>query len=193
VDFLSYLATLDWGMIGGTFVATIAGAVVGVAGVSRSEKRQALAGYEARLTEALAQVVGAFPARLEELEKYGDRWDRYNEWIDAGGDPDVEPPIEPGPYEIATRLEAARMVARKDDQMTMQALAEAFYALSGMKPYVSRARLTHLPEMVRKWRSGEWDSKRARSEFDAFARTARERIGLTPPPPWSVNGGELED
>jgi hypothetical protein len=184
---VSWFGSLGWSGFLPTLLATVAGAAIGVFGVVWATRSQAQAAYRASMIEALALVVGAFPARMLELDQYGRDLEDYDEYIDRGGDGETPPPPEPAPYEIATRIEAARMIASEADQPVLGALAEAFYAVGGLLLPAQRARLSRLPEMLRLWQSGAWSRDRALAEFIKFRETAESGTGYTVPPAWKVS------
>jgi hypothetical protein len=175
---------MDWNGFIPTLLATLAGAAVGVWAVRLASEWQSTLSYQQRLDDALAALINEVPARVATLEKWDDSMAIYDEWVGTGGDPDVEPPTEPGAHSIGVRIEAVRLLARAEDKKITAAMADAFASIIGMKPYSQRTRLSRLPEMIRLWRSGDWDSTRATGEFLAFARTAEDYTGLTPPSVW---------
>lgn len=176
----------DWSTFVPTLLATLTGAGVGIAGIVLAANLQNKAEYERRLDMSMSALIGATPARIAELDLFAVERERYSDYMDQGGDPDTVPNPEPAPYEMAVLLESARLLSRAEDQRVLAALADAFHALPGLPAKAQRARLSHLPEMIRKWRSGEWNDHRAMLEFNLFAVTARDRTGMTPPPPWQV-------
>jgi hypothetical protein len=168
-----------------TLVATIAGSVVGAAvaggiawAVFRRESRR---DYDARLDDALAGIALAIPARVSELDEYQDLLDELDH-NDPTRNPN-EDPLVPGPYELSVRLEAARMLARGEDEKTLGEVASAFHSLVMLPPKAQRARLSQLPELIRKWRHGKL-GKQPWSAFTRFAFEVDQRKGMTPPPPW---------
>ncbi|PWC06576.1 hypothetical protein [Mycetocola zhujimingii] len=172
-----------------TLIATIAGSVVGAAAaggvawvVFRRESRQ---NYEARLDEALAGIVLAIPARVRELDAYQDQLDELDRQSPTRNPNDD--PLPPGPYELSVRLEATRMVARNADARTLGEVASAFYSVVNLPPIEQRARLSQLPELIRKWRLGEL-GKQPWTAFTRFAFDVDRRAGTTPPPPWDPMG-----
>lgn len=164
-----------------TLIATIVGAAFAGAVTWFVFARQSHQGYTARLDDALAGIVLAIPARVRELDEYQAHIDQLDE--DAPSrDPDSDP-LPPGPYEIGVRLEAARMIARGEDAKTLGEVASAFYSLVSLPTLAQRARLSQLPELMRKWRHGEL-GKQPWSTFTRLAFDVDRRAGMTPPPPW---------
>ncbi|MDQ0729092.1 hypothetical protein [Microbacterium sp. W4I20] len=164
-----------------TLLATIVGAAFAGAVTWLIFARQSHQVYVTRLDEALVGIVLAIPARVQQLDDYQTYLDDLE--AGAGTDAQYQEALPPGPYDLGVRLEAARMVARGEDAKTLGEVASAFYATSSLPPKAQRARLSHLPELMRKWRHGEL-GKQPWSTFTRFAFDADKRAGLTPPPPW---------
>ena len=164
-----------------TLLATIIGAAFAGAFTMLIFTRETRQAYQARLDDALAGIVLAIPARVREL-------DQYQKLLDEAEDNESsEAPaaefLAPGPYELGVRLEAARMIARGEDAKTLGEVASAFYSLVSLHPKAQRARLSQLPELMRKWRHGEL-GKQPWSTFSRFAFDVDRRAGFSAPPPW---------
>ena len=139
----------------------------------------------ATLDARLSILISAIPARMTELARHAEAVELYQEFLVDGGNPDIDSPTTPAPYEIHVLLESVRLNAKTDtDKRVLAAMAECFYAIVDLPPLPHRARLSHLPEMIRKWRDGTWSDKRALNEFTKSAQLARDRSGMTPPPPY---------
>ncbi|MGC5225465.1 hypothetical protein ACPW96_23110 [Micromonospora sp. DT81.3] len=164
-----------------TLLATIIGAAFAGAFTVLIFTRESRQACQARLDDALSGIVLAIPTRVRELDEY----QRHLDEVEAGGSPEAADidRLAPGPYELGVRLEAARMVARGEDAKTLGEVASAFYSIVSLHPKAQRARLSQLPELMRKWRHGEL-GKQPWSTFTRFAFDVDRRAGFSAPPPW---------
>jgi len=147
--------------------------------------RESEGARRASLDARLSAVISAIPKRMQELTTHAVALERYQDEQFEGGDPDLEEPSVPPPYELHVLLESARMIAKSDvERRVLAALADCFYAILELQPMPHRARLSHLPEMIRQWRDGSWSDDIALTRFATFAQQAWDKTGVTVPPPF---------
>jgi len=167
---LELFVTAFLGPFASTFMATLAGAAVGVAGSFWLHRRQETATYRRELREAIAGVIAASSEYEQQLRAKAS-WDPKR--LQAALKGQTTPSVDRGAY--LTSIEVASLVARNTDAIVMDALVAAVEQMHGVHDDHLVDPVHAIGSTLVRWQREEFTSSRATAEFRLLEGTLRNR------------------